>query len=102
MRRNSAKILANGRAGNWLGANFWSRTDGPLMWRNYDGQTVGGEAWFASEMVRRFGAHPAVCGLLADIVGVESADAALQICANFYADEPVSPRSAAVLRDLLG
>ena len=27
--------------------------------------------------------------LLADIVGVESADAALQICANFYPDEPV-------------
>jgi hypothetical protein len=38
--------------------------------------------------------------LLADIVGVESADAALQICANFYPDEPVSPRSAAVLRNL--
>jgi hypothetical protein len=33
--------------------------------------------------------------LLAGIVGVESADAALQICANFYPDEPVSPRSAA-------
>jgi hypothetical protein len=32
--------------------------------------------------------------LLADIVAVESADAALQICANFYPDEPVSPRSA--------
>jgi endo-1,4-beta-mannosidase len=148
MRRNSAKILADGRAVNWLGANFWSRTGGPLMWRNYDGQTVGGElrvrrehgltvtrsffywpdfmpepdrideeltarfadfldrhaemgmqtiptfvvghmsgenwdpswrqgrdlysdvwmvarqAWFAGEMVRRFGAHPAVCGWL--------------------------------------
>jgi hypothetical protein len=34
--------------------------------------------------------------LLAGIVGVESADAALQICADFYPDEPVSPRSAAV------
>jgi hypothetical protein len=33
--------------------------------------------------------------LLAGIVGVESVDAALQICANFYPDEPVSPRSAA-------
>jgi endo-1,4-beta-mannosidase len=148
MRRNSAKILADGRAVNWLGANFWSRTGGPLMWRNYDGQTVGSElsvlrehgltvtrsffywpdfmpgpdrideeltarfadfldrhaelgmqtiptfvvghmsgenwdpswrqgrdlysdvwmvarqAWFAGEMVRRFGAHPAVCGWL--------------------------------------
>jgi hypothetical protein len=40
--------------------------------------------------------------LLADIVGVKSADAALQICANFYPDEPVSPRSAAVLRELSG
>jgi endo-1,4-beta-mannosidase len=43
MRRNAAKIMADGRAVNWLGANFWSRTGGPLMWRNYDGQTVLGE-----------------------------------------------------------
>ena len=148
MRRNSAKIMTDGRAVNWLGANFWSRTGGPLMWRNYDAQTVLGElrvlrehglavtrsffywpdfmpepdrideeltarfadfldrhtemgmqtvptfvvghmsgenwdpswrhgrdlysdvwmvarqAWFAGEMVRRFGAHPAVCGWL--------------------------------------
>jgi len=41
-------------------------------------------------------------GLLADIVGVESPDPALQICANFYPDEPVCPRSAAVLRELFG
>jgi hypothetical protein len=40
--------------------------------------------------------------LLAGIVGVESADAALQICANFYPDDSVSPRSAAVLRELFG
>ncbi|HEX2824630.1 MAG TPA: hypothetical protein VHO07_31390 [Streptosporangiaceae bacterium] len=40
--------------------------------------------------------------LLAGIAGVESADAALQICANFHPDEPVSPRSAAVLRELSG
>ena len=40
--------------------------------------------------------------LLAGIVGVESADAALQICANFYPDEPGYPRSAAVLRELFG
>ena len=40
--------------------------------------------------------------LLAGIVGVESAGAALQICANFYPDEPVPPRSAAVLRELFG
>jgi hypothetical protein len=38
--------------------------------------------------------------LLANIIGVESADEALQICADFYPDEPVSPRSAAVLREL--
>jgi hypothetical protein len=40
--------------------------------------------------------------LLADIVGVESSEAALQICADFYPDEPVSPRSVAVLRELFG
>jgi hypothetical protein len=40
--------------------------------------------------------------LLPGIVGVKSADAALQICANFYPDEPVSQRSAAVLRELFG
>ncbi len=40
--------------------------------------------------------------LLADILGVESADAALQICADFYPDEAVPPRSAAVLRELFG
>jgi Nucleotidyltransferase of unknown function (DUF6036) len=40
--------------------------------------------------------------VLADIVGVESAETALQICADFYPDEPVSPRSTAVLRELFG
>ena len=39
---------------------------------------------------------------LADIIGVNSADIALQICADFYPDEPVSPRSAAVLHELFG
>jgi hypothetical protein len=38
--------------------------------------------------------------LLADITEVESADDALQICADFYPDEPVSQRSTAVLREL--
>jgi hypothetical protein len=38
--------------------------------------------------------------LLADIIGVTSADAALQITADFYPDEPVSARSAAVLHEL--
>src|SRR5579863_10606158 len=38
--------------------------------------------------------------LLADIIGVESAATALQICADFFPDEAVPPRSAAVLREL--
>jgi endo-1,4-beta-mannosidase len=148
MRRNSERIVVAGQPVNWLGANFWSRTGGPLMWRSYDPEVVrqelavlrehgltmtrsffywpdfmpapdridesmagrfadfldrhaeaglstvptfivghmsgenwdpawrGGrdlysdvwmvarQAWFAGEMVRRFGAHPAVCGWL--------------------------------------
>jgi len=40
--------------------------------------------------------------LLADIVGVESADEAQQICTEFYPDEPVPQRSAAVLQELFG
>jgi hypothetical protein len=40
--------------------------------------------------------------LLADIIGVDSAGTALRICADFYPDEPVSPRSAAVLQELFG
>jgi endo-1,4-beta-mannosidase len=43
MHRNSATITAGGRPVNWLGANFWSRTGGPLMWRNYDPDTVAEE-----------------------------------------------------------
>jgi endo-1,4-beta-mannosidase len=27
----------------WLGANFWSRTGGPLMWRRYDPTVVAEE-----------------------------------------------------------
>ena len=27
----------------WLGANFWSRTGGPLMWRNYDPAVIDTE-----------------------------------------------------------
>jgi hypothetical protein len=38
-------------------------------------------------------------GLLADIIGV---DVALRICTEFYPDEPVSPRSAAVFHELCG
>ncbi|MGO9295197.1 MAG: hypothetical protein ACLP52_15205 [Streptosporangiaceae bacterium] len=40
--------------------------------------------------------------LLAGMIGVESAEAALRICTDFYPDEPVSERSAAVLRELFG
>jgi endo-1,4-beta-mannosidase len=40
MHRSSAKITSEGRVATWLGANFWSRTGGPLMWRNYDPRTV--------------------------------------------------------------
>jgi endo-1,4-beta-mannosidase len=148
MRRSSVRIMAAGQPVSWLGANFWSRTGGPHMWRRYDpaviqaelrvlrehgltmtrsffywpdfmpepdvidedmaarfadfldrhaeqqmstvptfivghmsGQNwdpawragrdlysdvwmVGRQAWFAGEMVRRFGSHPAVAGWL--------------------------------------
>jgi len=40
--------------------------------------------------------------LLADIIGVESADEALQICEDFYPNEPVPQRCVAVLRELFG
>jgi endo-1,4-beta-mannosidase len=35
------QLLLGGRP--WLGANFWSRTGGPLMWRSYDPAVVAGE-----------------------------------------------------------
>ncbi len=38
--------------------------------------------------------------LLASMIGIETADAALQICADFYPDEPIPPRTDAVLREL--
>jgi predicted nucleotidyltransferase len=40
--------------------------------------------------------------LLAGMIGVESAEAALRICADFYPDEPVPQRSVAVLQELFG
>jgi endo-1,4-beta-mannosidase len=43
MRRNAAKIVTGGRAVTWLGANFWSRTGGPLMWRSYDPAVIDAE-----------------------------------------------------------
>ena len=36
MRRDTPRVMAGGAPVNWLGANFWSRTGGPLMWRSYD------------------------------------------------------------------
>jgi hypothetical protein len=40
--------------------------------------------------------------LLADIIGLNSAEEALRICAEFYPDDPLSPRSTAVLVELFG
>ena len=40
--------------------------------------------------------------ILAEMIGVDSAAAAVQICAEFFPDEDVSPRSAAVLQELFG
>ena len=38
-------LLHDGRP--WLGANFWSRSGGPLMWRSYD--TIEAEQHIAPE-----------------------------------------------------
>src|ERR1017187_10006132 len=43
MHRNTAKITTAGGPACWLGANFWSRTGGPLMWRSYDPRIVSDE-----------------------------------------------------------
>jgi endo-1,4-beta-mannosidase len=43
VHRNFSRISAGGQPVHWLGANFWSRTGGPLMWRAYDGDIVRGE-----------------------------------------------------------
>jgi hypothetical protein len=40
--------------------------------------------------------------LLADIIGVDSAEAAVRICADFFPDEELSPRAAAILQELFG
>jgi hypothetical protein len=41
-------------------------------------------------------------GLLAGMIGVETADAALQTCADFYPDEPIPGSTDATLRELFG
>ncbi len=40
--------------------------------------------------------------LLGEMIGVESAEAALQICAEFFPDEAILPRSAGVPQELFG
>jgi endo-1,4-beta-mannosidase len=35
--------MTGGAPAHWLGANFWSRTGGPLMWRSYDPEVVRAE-----------------------------------------------------------
>ena len=40
--------------------------------------------------------------LLAEMIGVDSAATAVQICAEFFPDEDIPPRSAAVLQELFG
>jgi hypothetical protein len=40
MKRHSAAVTVGGIPQIWIGANFWSRTGGPLMWRDYDGAVI--------------------------------------------------------------
>jgi len=40
MYRNFAKVNHGGMPVSWLGANFWSRAGGPLMWSRYDATVV--------------------------------------------------------------
>lgn len=40
--------------------------------------------------------------LLADIIGVDSAETAMQICAEFFPDEDLPPRTVAILHELFG
>ncbi|MBT1003473.1 cellulase family glycosylhydrolase [Paenarthrobacter sp. DKR-5] len=40
MQRHFEMVQGPDGTAVWLGANFWSRTGGPLMWRNYDGAVV--------------------------------------------------------------
>jgi hypothetical protein len=39
---------------------------------------------------------------LAALADVDSVEAALQICCDFYPNEPISPRTLGVLRELFG
>ncbi|TDC66738.1 glycoside hydrolase 5 family protein [Streptomyces hainanensis] len=43
MRRNAAKLRDGDDAVVWVGVNYWSRTGGPLMWRNYQPDVIDEE-----------------------------------------------------------
>ncbi len=43
MRRNTLRVMTGGAPADWLGANFWSRAGGPLMWRSYDPAVIDAE-----------------------------------------------------------
>ncbi|MFE6890874.1 cellulase family glycosylhydrolase [Streptomyces sp. NPDC057694] len=43
MPRSAARISRDCRPVTWIGANFWSRSGGPLMWRSYDPKLVADE-----------------------------------------------------------
>ena len=43
MRRNTLRVTTSGAPVDWLGANFWSRAGGPLMWRSYDPAVIDAE-----------------------------------------------------------
>ena len=43
MRRDTARVMTDDGPTFWLGANFWSRTGGPLMWRSYDSDLIRAE-----------------------------------------------------------
>jgi endo-1,4-beta-mannosidase len=43
MHRTTARLMAAGQPVTWLGANFWSRAGGPLMWRSYDPAVISAE-----------------------------------------------------------
>jgi len=43
VRRHTARVMTGSGPALWLGANFWSRTGGPLMWRSYDSDVIAAE-----------------------------------------------------------
>ncbi|HEX3649467.1 MAG TPA: cellulase family glycosylhydrolase, partial [Pseudonocardiaceae bacterium] len=43
MRRSTHPLIVDGRPVRWLGANFWSASGGPLMWRHYDPTLIAAE-----------------------------------------------------------